>query len=139
MTTSFYHGLRSSSFMLRQVLNPSPLRLKLQVGVAGLLLLIALGVAGRDRFVMETRDSAYQRILTAQQQQDDLAVVENAEIFFANAPLSGKDDRNQQVMDLYAESFVRWFAQQEQPSDSAVQARIDRYRAASRTVPGEKP
>ncbi len=139
MTAFFHHRLRSSSFLLKRVLNPSPQRLKLQVGIAGLLVLIALGVVGRDRIVLSIRDAAYQQLLTARQQQNDLSVIESAEIFFANAPLSAKDDRNQQVMDLYAESFVRWFAQQSQPQNTAVQARINRYRAASRTVPGVKP
>jgi hypothetical protein len=80
------------------------------------------------------RDAAYQQILASEQIQDDLRVVEASEVFFTNQPFSGKDRRNQQVMQLYTESLVRWFAQQSASPDSSAHMYLKRYRQVTNTV-----
>ena len=58
-----------------------------------------------------------------------------SEVFFTNQPFSGKDRRNQQIMQLYTESLVRWFAQQQSASqDSSAQMYLTRYRQVTNTV-----
>jgi tetratricopeptide (TPR) repeat protein len=113
-------------------------RIKLQALLASVFLLAATGVMLREQRVNTTRDSAYQQILVAKSQQNDLGVVENAELFLSDAPL-GADKRNEQVTSLYSESLVRWFAQQEDQLDASAQKHLERYRNALKTVkPVEK-
>ena len=105
------------------------LRIKVQAAVATVLVLTAGGLTIQDRSIRSTRDTAYQQILEAEQQEDHLSVIKGAEEFFANSPLSGKGERDRQVMQLYSEAVVRWVAQQEEPLDNEVQKHLDRYRA----------
>lgn len=102
-------------------------RIKLQAIAASLAVLVAGGVIVREQSVNAARDTAYQQILSAYRKQNDQQVIQQAEQFFDNAPLNGKDTRNQQVIDLYSESIVRWTAQQEKP-DQTLQQHLDRYR-----------
>jgi hypothetical protein len=104
------------------------IRLKAQATIASLLVLTTGGLLIRESIVRTTRNTTYQQILSAHQQQEYLAVLEGAEAFLSHAPLSGKDDRSQQVKQLYSEALVRWLAQQSNQPQSDVQQRIDRYR-----------
>lgn len=103
------------------------IRLKAQATIASLLVLTTGGLLIRDSVVRTTRNTAYQQILSAHQQQEYLAVVKGAEAFLSRAPLSGKDDRNQQVKQLYSEALVRWLARQSNQPQPDTQKRIDRY------------
>jgi hypothetical protein len=116
------------------LLNPQDLQIKLRATVASLLVLIAAGIVTQDRLKSSTRDAAYQQILASEQIQDDLGVVKASEVFFTNQPLSGKERRNQQIMQLYRESLVRWFAQQSASPDSNAQMYLKRYRQITNTV-----
>lgn len=104
-------------------------RIKLQATFASVLLLMTTGLILREQRVNAVRDGAYRKILVAKMQQDDLGIVENAELFFSDAPL-GKDGRNQQVINLYSESLVRWVAQQQEQLDANAQKHLERYRIA---------
>ncbi|NEO44390.1 MAG: hypothetical protein F6K55_09740 [Moorea sp. SIO4A3] len=106
------------------------IRIKVQAAVASVLVLTAGGLTIQDKLIRSTRDTAYRQILEAEQQQDHLSVIKGAEKFFANSPISGKDQRDRQVMQLYSEALVRWVAQQEDPLDHKDQKHLDRYRAA---------
>ena len=108
--------------------------INLRATVASVLVLIAGGIVTQDRLKSSARDAAYQQILASEQIQDDLRVVEASEVFFTNQPFSGKDRRNQQVMQLYTESLVRWFAQQSASPDSSAQMYLTRYRQVTNTV-----
>jgi hypothetical protein len=116
------------------LLTPQDLQIKLRATVASLLVLIAGGIVTQDRLKSSTRDAAYQQILASEQIQDDLGVVKASEVFFTNQPLSGKERRNQQIMQLYRESLVRWFAQQSASPDSNAQMYLKRYRQITNTV-----
>ena len=108
--------------------------INLRATVASVLVLIAGGIVTQDRLKSSARDAAYQQILASEQIQDDLGVVKASEVFFTNQPLSGKDRRNQQIMQLYTESLVRWFAQQSASQDSSAQMYLKRYRQVTNTV-----
>jgi hypothetical protein len=108
--------------------------INLRATVASVLVLIAGGIVTQDRLKSSARDAAYQQILASEQIQDDLRVVEASEVFFTNQPFSGKDRRNQQVMQLYTESLVRWFAQQSASPDSSAHMHLKRYRQITNTV-----
>ena len=108
-------------------------RIKLQAVCASVLLLMTSGLMLREQRVNAARDGAYRKILVAKMQQNDLGIVESAESFFSNAPL-GKDERNQQVINLYSESLVRWVAQQEKQLDINAQKHLERYRTALNTI-----
>ena len=103
--------------------------LKFQAALAGVLLLTAGGLTIRESLVRSARDNTYKQILEAAERQDHLSVVKEAEAFFATAPLSGKDERNQQVKQLYAQAFVRWVFQQGDPLDEKALVHIKRYQA----------
>ena len=112
-------------------------RIKLQAAVASVLVLVAGGLGIQDSLRNSARESAYQQIMAAEQIQDDLGMVEGAEMFLANSPLSGQDGRNEQVMELYTESLVRWFAQQENSPDASAQKHLERYRQVMNAVKPE--
>ena len=105
------------------------IRLKLQALVASVLVLTAGALTIQDLSVRSARNVAYQQILNAQEQQDLLSVVKGAEKFFHKTPISGKDGRDTQVMELYSEALVRWVAQQGDQLDANSKAYIDRYQA----------
>jgi hypothetical protein len=105
------------------------IRIKVQAVVASVLVLTAVALARRDASIRSARDAAYQQILKAEQQQNYLGVVQGAEKFFEHTPLSGKDGRDRQVMELYTEALVRWFAQQGDQLDTNTKVHLDRYRA----------
>jgi hypothetical protein len=112
-------------------------RIKIQAAIASVLVLVAGGLGIQDKLRISARENAYQQILAAEQIQDNLSVVQGAETFFANSPLSGKDGRNEQVMELYTQSLVRWFAQQENSPDADAQKHLERYRQIMNPVKPE--
>ncbi|MDJ0569112.1 MAG: hypothetical protein QNJ53_08680 [Pleurocapsa sp. MO_192.B19] len=119
--------------LLPWLFSPQDKRIKLQAIVAIALVLGAGGLRIQDRLRSSARETAYQEILAAEQIQDDLGLVQNAEVFFANSPLSGKDGRNDQVMELYTESLVRWYAQQEISPDASARKHLERYHQVMET------
>ena len=124
-----------SERLFSRVVNTLDWRINLRATVASVLVLIAGGIVTQDRLKSSARDAAYQQILASEQIQDDLGVVKASEVFFTNQPFSGKDRRNQQIMQLYTESLVRWFAQQQSASsDSSAQMYLTRYRQVTNTV-----
>lgn len=119
----------STQLFIPWLFSPQDIRIKFQAVVASVLVVIAGGLTIHDTSVRSARDAAYQQILEAEQQQDYLKVVKGAEAFFANTPLSGKDGRNQQVMQLYSKALVRWVAQQEDQLNDKAQEHLKRYQA----------
>lgn len=95
--------------------------------------LIAGGLTLRDLHRDEPRTEAYQHMLMAHSQGDYQKVVEGAERFASNLPLSGHDLRTAQVLDLQAEALTRWSL-----ASSAVgpelKEHMDQYRDFRRTV-----
>ena len=120
---------RSTEPLIPWLFSRQDIQIKAQVAVASVLMLTAGWLTFHDASVRSARDAAYQQILAAEQRQDYLKVLKGAEAFFANTPLSGKDGRNQQVMQLYSKALVRWVAQQEGQLDGEAQKHLDRYRA----------
>ncbi|MBE7384986.1 MAG: hypothetical protein F6J95_026685 [Leptolyngbya sp. SIO1E4] len=103
--------------------------LKTQVAVAIAALLTAGGLGLYELSVRHTRARAYDAILTADRQNQPLAVMDGAATFLSRTPLSGKDAREAHVKSLYTETFVDWFLQQpELPEDNTVQHYAKRYR-----------
>jgi hypothetical protein len=108
------------------------LRLKLQIAVALVAVLVVGGLTIRDILAHYTRDAAYHRLIAAAQQQDSRGIIDGAEVFLSHPSLSGKDGRNQQVAKLYNEAFVRWFIDLDSELDTAAEARIGRYRTLTK-------
>ena len=104
------------------------LRLKAEMAVAITALLTAGGLGLYEFSVRTSRARAYERILTAEQRNQPLAIMDEAEIFLARTPLSGRDAREDQVKNLYTKTFVNWFLQQpELTEDSNVEHYAKRY------------
>lgn len=100
--------------------------IKIQAAIAIILVLLVGGLAIRDFVARSTRDAAYNQIIEAIKNQDYLSVIKGAESYFANTPLSGKDKRDEQVIDICREAFVRWFVELDE-LDHEAQAHIERY------------
>ena len=101
--------------------------IKIQAAIAMALILLVGGLAIRDFVVGATRDAAYNQIIGAIGNQDYLSVLEGAELYFANTPLLGRDERDAQVIDIYREAFVRWFVGLDEV-DHEAQPHIKRYK-----------
>jgi hypothetical protein len=104
-------------------------RIKLQAVAAILLVLLVGFLAIRDLSVRAARSAAFTRIVAAAEREDALGIIQGAEAFFSNRPLSGVDGRDQQVIDLYTEAFVRWFVGLDSAPDTDAEAHVDRYQA----------
>lgn len=102
-------------------------RIKLQAAVAIILMLLVSGLAIRDFTVRSARDTAYAQIVEGYENQEYLSIIEGAEGYLANPPFSGQDERDEQVLDIYDEAFVRWFVGLEGEIDSDAQTYIERY------------
>ena len=98
------------------------------MAIAGILLILAGNLTYQDQKIRSTRNLAYQQVLNAQRERDYLSLIQNAELFLKRRPLSRKDEREQQVIDLYHEAFVRWFAQQEEQLSEEDNTRIQEYK-----------
>ena len=129
--------LRGAEPLLPWLFSSQDKRIKIQAAIASILILVAGGLGIQDRWRISARESAYQQILAAEQNQDNLSVVQGAETFFASSPLSGKDGRNEQIRELYTKSLVRWFAQQENSPDADAQKHLERYRQVMNPVKSE--
>jgi hypothetical protein len=118
--------LKTEPFLL-WLFSHQDLNLKILPVLASLLLLVTGGLTIREKFMSSVRNDTYQQILNASQKQDYVSVVEAAEKFLANNPFNGKDERDRQVKQLYAQALVQWNAQQENSLDRETLAHIKRY------------
>ncbi|MBD0336837.1 MAG: hypothetical protein ICV62_15210 [Cyanobacteria bacterium Co-bin13] len=98
--------------------------LKTQMALAIAALLVAGGLGLYELSVRQTRARAYAQLMTAAQADQPLAVMDSAETFLSRSPLSGKDAREAQVKQLYAQAFVSWFLQQPGAPEAAT---LQRY------------
>jgi len=108
------------------------IRLKLQAIIASILLLTAGMLTIQDLSIRSARNVAYQQIQEAELQQDILGVIQGSEKFLGKTPLSGEDERDQQVREIYSSALVRWLARQNNPLDEDTQVHIDRYQRISK-------
>jgi tetratricopeptide (TPR) repeat protein len=120
---------RSTEPILDWLFSHQDRRVKLQATVALVLILSVAGLTIDAADRREARDVAYRQVAMAAATNDDLQVIEAAEVFLAARPRLGTDGREQQVQDLYSEAFVRWFVQQSDQPESDVEKHVERYRA----------
>jgi hypothetical protein len=102
---------------------------KMQGGIASVLLLVCSGLLVRESIVLSIRDSSYNKILKAKQNQNDQEVLQEAELFLRNTPLSGKDARTQPIRQLYSETMLNWLAKNNSPSDPQAKKKIREYQS----------
>lgn len=103
--------------------------LKSQMAMAIAALLTVGGLGLYEWSVRSIRTRTYQALLIAAEQDQPQAMLDNADTFLSQRPLSGKDAREDQVKKLYAQAFVDWFIQQSTlPADDTVQQYTQRYR-----------
>ena len=105
------------------------LRVKIQAGIAIILLIVVGGFAVRDALHRNGRTAAYQQITQAAAQNDYLATIKAGEKFLASPVLSRKDAREQRVRELYDQAMVRWFAAHGGELDAEAQSHLKRYQA----------
>ncbi|MBF2065969.1 MAG: hypothetical protein IGS39_16340 [Calothrix sp. C42_A2020_038] len=102
----------STEPLIPWLLSPQDKRIKLQALVASVLIAATGFVMVREKTTIAKRDNAYQDILTAQQTQNDEAVLKATKNFFQNQSFISKDERTSQITEIYQEALVRWFVQQ---------------------------
>ncbi len=102
-------------------------RLKLQAFAAILLVLFASIFLFQQTRIREARETAYEALAVAAQNENYLGVIEAAEAYFSNQPLS-RDLRDSQVRQLYDEAFVRWFVTSEQEPSQTAMVHIEFYK-----------
>jgi hypothetical protein len=84
-----------------------------------LVLICCVAVLGiREHHHRNVRDAAYQTILRASTQGDDISIIEKSEKFLSNS-LMAPDSRQEEVEALYSESLVHWLLAQDPESDVA--------------------
>jgi hypothetical protein len=112
--------------------------LKLQVVVAIALIVFTTGLVVQETSSQSTRYAAYQRVLTAGQNNDHYGVVRAAEVFFAHPPMNGGDQRDQQVKALYEKAFVYWFLHRSNSLNATAQTHIERYQTIMHSAENKK-
>ena len=102
-------------------------RIKL-LAVAAVLAVFVIGGLTLQEFNLRfARDAGYNQMLEAAQRQDYAGVLVGAEAYLSNAPVSGPDERDSNVRDIYRKAFVRWFVGLEGQLDPQARAHIQRY------------
>jgi len=109
---------------------------KAQAGLAAVLLLVIGGLSVQDVQHLQARDAAYQDIVSATARRDDLAVMQLAETFLSNAPLTGRDGRVDVVTNAYSESLARWFVEHDGLPEQVAADHVARYRTLVIDSPG---
>ena len=116
-------------------------RLKLRAFAAILLVLFASIFLFQQTRVREARQTAYEALAVAVQNENYLGVIEAAEAYFSNQPFY-HDLRDSQVRQLYDEAFVRWFVTSEQEPSQAAMMHIAFYKKHTRgvnSIGGQQP
>ena len=104
------------------------IRIKLQAVVA-VVLLIAAGTLTITEFLKDAkRDKSYQQIINAAQTQNNIGILNGAEIFFSNPPLIRKDNRQEQVKAIYDEAIVRWYVSEGNELNNQTSDHLNKYR-----------
>lgn len=129
LVSAFTEHKRGAEPFMPWLFSRQDIRIKLQAAVASALILTAGGLTIQDTLARSARNAAYKQILEAEQRRDRLSVMKAAEVFFANTPVSGKDERARQVRQLYSEALVHWVAQQGGQLDANDRVHINRYQA----------
>lgn len=120
---------RSSEPFAFWLFNNRDWRIKIQAVAAIALVLLVGFLAVRDLSIRAARAAAFAQIVAAAETEDALGIIQGAEAFLASQPLSGRDGRDQQVVDLYTEAFVRWFVGLDDAPDAEAEAHVGRYQA----------
>ena len=125
----------STEPFIRWLFSSQDKRIKLQAVVASVLIIATGCIAIREKTTFEERENAYQTILAAKQVQNDEAVLKASGEFFNHVSLLAKDERSPQVIEIYEESLVRWFAQQpEAQLKQADQEYLELYKQLQKTA-----
>ncbi len=99
------------------------------LALAAVLLAAAAGLFAHDLLARRKRDAAFQQVLAANDRREYLRVIDGAEQFLTNRPLSGAaDGREEGVVGLYSEALVHWVAQRPGQLDADALARVERFR-----------
>ncbi len=103
------------------------LRFKILPSFATLFLLFTGGFFLRESFATKVRSRTYQEIIEASEKYDSLKVIKNAEQFLAHKSVKGKDFREGEVQQLYAQALIQWLSQKEEELDNSDLKIISRY------------
>jgi hypothetical protein len=120
--------INRSTALIRWLRDPVDRRLKIQVAAAILLTLLVGSLTFVNTQRQNVRDAAYQQVVKAVTQGDTYAILSGAEDYLSNPPLSGRDERRTQVIELYSEALVKWFIATHTMPPTDRQERVDRYR-----------
>jgi hypothetical protein len=75
----------------------------------------------------QIRDAAYTNLLSAIKDDIPALVLEAAETFLSAPRISGRDEREHEVIEAYSKAFVAWFVALEDPNTDPAQRRIASY------------
>lgn len=101
--------------------------LKVQAVCASILLILGSILTIREVSIRSARNSSYQKILAEEQKGNYQEIFEEVEEFFTNEPIV-KDEREQEVKQIYDKAFVNWFLQQEEQLDENDLVYLKRYK-----------
>jgi hypothetical protein len=104
------------------------IRYSIQSTLVILLLLMAVVVTLNDTKKCNTREKAFEQIVAAEKADDFTGIIQEAEIFFSVKPLTGKDEREPYVKELYDKAIVRLFTEQTEQPDANALDHFKRYR-----------
>lgn len=118
---------------------PSGLRVKLQIVVAAILLIVAGGLAGLEAYRSSARESDWKIVSAAVAKSDDPATIAAAESYLRHGrPRSEDPDREQKVRELYEEAVMRWVATQPETLAADGARRIETFQALMKNQSSDK-
>jgi hypothetical protein len=102
--------------------------LKFQTVAAVILVVLGIGLTVQRIGYRRARDEAYGRILRAQETRDYLEIIRGVEAFLAHSPLTGRDDREARILEMYDEALVRWVVARGAADDPEALEHLKQYR-----------
>lgn len=124
--TANHSSDRNNPFLL-WMLNSQDIALKLLALFSISFLLFTSVFMYHELSSISIRNRTYLEILQAEREQDYLAVILKAEKFLNNSSFKGKDLRESEIRQLYAQAFVQWISKKGDQLDDKDWKIINRY------------
>jgi hypothetical protein len=111
------------------VVSRSGYRLKAQIAIACLSIMLAIFFTVRNGISLSVRDKAWQQMRLAAAANDDSGIIRAGEQYFStSSPLGEEKGRSEAVVAIYSSAMIRWFAAHSHDSASDATARVERFR-----------
>jgi hypothetical protein len=104
-------------------------RLKAQIAIASLSIMLATFFTARNHISLSVRDQSWRQLQVAAAASDDDGVIRAAEQYFStSSPLGEEKGRSDAAAAIYSSAMIRWFASHSRDSAADAAEHVGRFR-----------